>query len=56
MSPVAREMPCPACGHSHLYLSCDYCPCDSVVIPGVYPEGAACLGTTKPTTPTAPPS
>lgn len=39
-TPLSRVMPCPApdCGHDHLHLPCDFCPCDAQVIPGVYPD------------------
>lgn len=35
MSPLSRQMPCPDCGHEHLFLSCDFCDCTHVTIPGV---------------------
>lgn len=36
--PVSRQMGCPNCGHEHLHLDCEWCPCVAHVQQGIYPE------------------
>lgn len=37
---VPHDPACPVCGHSHLWLDCDLCPCVAHIQPGIYPEEA----------------
>lgn len=37
-APVSRQMGCPACGHEHLWLDCDLCPCTAHERTGIYDE------------------
>lgn len=34
---LSRQMPCPACGHEHLWLDCDDCTCSAHEQTGIYP-------------------
>lgn len=36
--PLTRDLPCGACGHDHLWLDCDWCPCTTHEQTGIYPK------------------